>query len=249
MNAADHDATAVRRPLYWTPRQWAELLRLASPDQLCHAMWMVLDDPERVLGDHHHDKAPAWREMINRGWPRGWDRRAESAAHIAWSQRQARRHPERAASILRGTPEFPVHWDRESWEALVSDIDTGACFDALWLLANPRAALADLRGRAVPTIPEISPNDGPCWLSGTASTTLGEVYDKIVRFAVSRGEAGLTRAHVPFALGVDPTSLHKDTINRYLRHLVETGQLRRIPGAAPGRGGADLYVAASVHPE
>lgn len=212
-------------------------------------MWMVLDDPERVLSDHHHADIPAWRTMIEGDWPRGWDKRAESAARIAWSQRQIRRHPGRTASILRGVPEFPVHWDRETWGILSADVNPVLCFDALWLLTNPTGALIDLRGRAEPVIPETSQNDGPCWLSGTAPTALEEVYDKIIRFAVGRGKAGFTRAHVPFALGVDPTSLHKDTINRYLRHLVETGRLRRVPGAAPGRGGADLYVVASVHAE
>jgi hypothetical protein len=248
MTATDLYGEAIHRPPHWTRKQWAELQRLATPDQLCHAMWMVMDDAERVLGNHHDDEIPAWRTMVAGDWPRGWDRRAEDAAHIAWSQHRARRHPERAVSILHGVPEFPAHWDRGAWESLTANIDTALCFDALWLLTNPTAALPDLRGRGGLVVPASSPNDGPCWLSGTAGTSLDEVHDKIVRFAVSRGEAGITRAHIPFALGADPTSLHKDTINRYLRHLVGTGRLRRIPGAAPGRGGADLYVA-SVHGE
>jgi hypothetical protein len=241
MSVADPVRATTPRPAHWTPGQWAELRRLVDPDRLCHAMWMVLDDPERVLGDHHHDEMPAWRTMIAGSWPRGWDRRAESAARIAWSRRQVRRRLERSVA-----PEFPVHWSGELWERLEMDVSTELCFDALWLLTNPSAALADLRCRTKPIMPVTGPNDASCWLSGTASTALDETYNKIIRFAMSRGEAGLTRAHVPLALGADPTSLGKETINGYLRRLVGTGRLVRVRGAAPGRGGGDLYVAATV---
>lgn len=247
MSVTTPDEVTVPRPPYWEPGQWAELITLASPDRLCHAMWMVLDDPERVLGDHHHDKVPAWHQMISGTWPSGWDYRVRSAIHVAWARRAARRHPDRAGSILRGVPEYPAHWTAEDWGRLEADIDTSLCFDGLWLLVNPRAALADLRGRVESVTSSTDLNTGPCWLSGTARRTgeLDKIYDEIVEFAESRGQAGITRRHIPLAIGAGPASVGKETANGYLRDLVRAGRLVRVRGGAGGRGGGDLYVARS----
>lgn len=225
----------IARPEHWSPRQWRQLLALASPDVLCHAMWMVLDDPEVVLGPHHDGNGvPTWRSMINGGWPLAWNARASSAVRIAFAQISARG---------RAREERPVHWSADQWEALCSEVDTGLCFEGLYVLtADPDQSLRHLRARPKLEIPAISPNGGACWLAGTAGA-LEETYMRIVAFARSRGETGMVRAHVPYAIKADSTSLPKETVNGYLRELVRRGELRRVKGAAPGRGGGDLYLA------
>jgi hypothetical protein len=235
--------TNVARPPHWSRREWGALLSIASPDVLCHAMWAVLEDPAIVLGEHHGTEGtPPWQTMIEGDWPAGWDARAASSARIAAARHHAARRPDRAERILRGVATRPVHWSTNEWAELTAEVDTDLCFEGLWVMtADPAAALGYLRDRPAPVAQVADPNGGSCWLFGSAYT---DTHRKIVEFAEGRGAEGMTRAHVAVALGVDPTALAKETINRNLRYLVERGQLIRVPGIAPGRGGGDAYVAA-----
>lgn len=202
---------------------------------------MILDDPDRVLAPHHEqDGTPTWRLMIGGDWPRGWDRRAKAVGLMAAARRQAARHPDRAEYWLSKAPSHPPHWSPEQWECLTSDVDSGALFDAVWVLTNdPVMVVADLRGRPVsPALVDTDLNAGPCWFSGTASTVPGEVAAALVRFGAARGEAGFTRHDAVAVIG---RAVGKATINRYLHRLVESGTLIRLRGGAPGRGGSDLY--------
>ena len=247
MSAQSPEAEPIARPPHWDRRAWDDLREVSSPDMLCHAMWIVLDDPARVLSRHHGGEAAPWRAMVSGDWPPGWDARLRSAGRIAAARQAAAQHPGRADRILRGLPARPVHWSGAQWAELEADIDTGLCFEGLWVLtARPVEALRHLWGKAVKIgPPQAELNGGPCWLAGTGP--LSEMHTRIVAFAASRGPLGMTRAHVALALGADPTSLPKETINRYLRTLVERGELRREPGTAPtgGRRGDTYYVTRS----
>lgn len=65
--------------------------------------------------------------------------------------------------------------------------------------------------------------------------------------ARARGPAGFTREDAREALQLAEASTGKETINGYLRVLVNQGHLERLRGAAPGRGGGDLYRLGARH--
>lgn len=232
----------AQRPPHWSRAQWAGLSELARPDHLCHGLWMILDDPDRVLATHHaQNGAPIWQPMVEGDWPREWEVRGRAVGAMAAAWRQATRHPGRERYWLSKAPGRPPHWSSDQWEALASDIDPSVLLDAAWILTNdPPMVLADLRGRPAGTAQvNAEMNTGQCWFAGTGSVVPAEVASALIRFGAARGDAGFTRHDAVAVLGRDGAP--KETINGYLRTLVARGELERIPRAAPGRGGGDLY--------
>src|SRR5664279_995240 len=127
-------------PPHWNRWQWDELATLQDPDMLSHGVWMLVEEPQVVLGEHHSDGLAAMR-MVNGEWNPAWKKRANSVGLITVAQAKARLHPDQADRFLAQAPRRPIHWTDDQWEQLNSDINTEMLFDAVWLMTvNPVVA-------------------------------------------------------------------------------------------------------------
>lgn len=242
------DPSVIDRPPHWPVSQWAELGRLCDIEVLAHGMWVIMEEPDHVLADHHGEVRPdgrPWVTMINGEWPSGWDRRAESVAGIAEAQFRSARNPASRRLAELAARNRPIHWSASQWETLNEWYPPGLAFEAVWLLnvESPKTAIAALRLERIKRQdrPQVSPNE-KCWIAGLAAARVGPavpdpILAALTTFAAARGAAGFTSHEAKIYLAQAGMARSKTSVAGFLAAMCADGLLELIDRSS----GVDRY--------